>query len=135
MSSADSAPLVESQGVATINVNLLNLDVATFNFGCRNAVKEKDKLTQVELRMNQLLHKNSILCLQEADGIIDTLVIVATRHKWQHCACFEGIVAFWDPTKWELVRHSEERSWPQESGGKADWRRLVVCIFAFQGKW
>ena len=59
MSSADSAPLAESQGVATINVNLLNLDVATFNFRCRNAVKEKDKLTQVELRMNQLLHKTA----------------------------------------------------------------------------
>ena len=68
MSSADSAPLAESKGVATINVNLLNLDVATFNFRCSNAVKEKDKLTQVELRMNQLLSKSSIVCVQEANG-------------------------------------------------------------------
>ena len=93
MSSADSAPLAESQGVATINVNLLNLDVATFNFRCRNAVKEKDKLTQVELRTNQLLHKKTASCVFEKPTVSSTHssllqpgtsgnIVLAVKAKW-----------------------------------------------------
>ena len=103
---------------------------ATFNFGSRNIVTNPKKLAKLEEQMVQLLQTNSIACAQESDGIMQTLLEVAKEYQWQHCdEHFEGIMTFWDPKQWELVRpSSQERIWPVGSGEKKDWRRLLVCI-------
>ena len=37
-------------------------------------------------------------------------------------------MTFWNPNEFELVKHLEERIWPEDSGKKAIRRRIVVCI-------
>ena len=51
--------------------------IATFNFGHRNRVTNTTKLANAQRQMEQLLENNDIVCLQEADGIRETLRAVA----------------------------------------------------------
>ena len=78
--------------------------------------------------MNGLIDNNRIVCVQEADGVEQTLVRVATERGLTKCNSFQGMMTFWDPNEFALVKYCEMRIWPKDSGQKFEWRRLVVCI-------
>ena len=70
--------LAKSQGV-------VNIHVATFSFVFRQPVVNEELLEKIELLMDQLCDNNRIVCVQEADGVEQTLVRVATERGLTKC--------------------------------------------------
>jgi len=75
-----------------------------------------------------LMLRNDVVCAQEADGVQEILIKVAEEKKFEYCDCFKGIMTFWNPKSFTLVKHDLVEIWPKGSSEYAAWRRLVVCI-------
>ena len=119
----DDEALAESQGISDIRV-------ATFNIGCSQPVKKTTLLSQVKKQMDELLHGNSIVCLQEAQGVYEILEQIADARGWESIStCHEGVTTFYNPAVFDLVEDSVQRIWPEDSAPNAEWRRLVCSTF------
>ena len=81
--------------------------------------------------MEQLLDKNDIVCLQETDGILETLRAVASDKGFLSTGChWEGVDTLYNPKAGlDLVRRQLRPVWPLGTSAKKFWRLIQCCTF------